>query len=62
VRAIVLGKLDQVKRQSDPNSGIEAYIIYRIDQFLEDPAKFQVAPPVTAPPGMPIGDDDARLD
>jgi hypothetical protein len=57
VRAIVLGKLDQVKRQSDSNSVIEAYVVYRIDRFLEDPAKFQPAPPVAAPPGMPIGDE-----
>jgi hypothetical protein len=58
VRAIVLGKLDQVKQQSDSNSIIEAYVVYRIDQFLDDPAKFQPAPPVTAPPGMPIGDEE----
>jgi hypothetical protein len=58
VRAIVLGKLDQVKRQSDANSVTEAYLIYRIDQFLDDPAKFQPAPPVAAPPGMPIGDEE----
>ena len=62
VRAIVLGKLDQVKQQSDPSAAIEAYVIYRIDQFLEDPVKFQAAPPVSAPPGMPIGDDEASLD
>jgi Met-zincin len=58
VRAIVLSKLDQIKQQSDPSSGIEAYVIYRIDQFLEDPAKFQAAAPVIAPPGMPIGDEE----
>jgi hypothetical protein len=58
VRAVILGKLDQVKQQSDPNSVVEAYVIYRIDQFLEDPAKFQAAPPVPAPPGMPIGEDE----
>jgi hypothetical protein len=58
VRSIVLSKLDQVKQQSDPNSGLEAYVIYRIDQFLEDPAKFQTAPPVAAPPGMPIGEEE----
>jgi Met-zincin/Domain of unknown function (DUF5117) len=62
VRAIVLGKLDQVKQQSDPNSVVEAYAIYRIDQFLEDPAKFQTAPPVTAPPGMPIGEADEPME
>ena len=57
VRAVVLSKLDQVKQRSDPNSAMEAYLIYRIDRFLEDPEKFQPAPPVEAPPGMPIGDD-----
>jgi hypothetical protein len=60
VRAIVLGKLDQIKQQSDPNSAPEAYIIYRIDQFLEDPTKFMVSPSVPAPPGMPIGDDEGE--
>jgi hypothetical protein len=30
---------------------------YRIDQFLEDPKKFEPAAPVPAPPGMPIGDE-----
>jgi hypothetical protein len=58
VRVTVLKKLDEVKQHSDPNSGVEAYVIYRIDQYLEDPAKFQPAPPVDAPPGMPIGEDD----
>jgi hypothetical protein len=57
VRAIVLGRLDQIRQHSDPNSAPEAYVVYRIDQFLEDPLKFVTAPPVTAPPGMPIGDD-----
>jgi len=58
VRAVVLGKLDQVKQQSDPNSTVEAYVIYRIDQLLGDPAKFQPAAAITAPPGMPIGEDE----
>jgi hypothetical protein len=58
VRAVVLGKLDQVKQQSDPNSTVEAYVIYRIDQLLGEPAKFQPAPMITAPPGMPIGEDE----
>ena len=58
VRAVVLGKLDQVKQQSDPNSAVEAYVSYRIGQFLDDPVKFQPAPPVIAPAGMPIGDEE----
>jgi hypothetical protein len=58
VRAIVLSKLDEVKQHSDPNSAIDAYLIYRIEQYLEDPARFQPAAPVEAPPGMPIGEGE----
>jgi hypothetical protein len=58
VRATVLAKLDQVKLGSDPQHPLEAYVIYRIDQFFADPGKFVPAPPVPAPPGMPIGDDE----
>jgi hypothetical protein len=29
----------------------------RINQFLDNPAKFVPAEPIPAPPGMPIGDD-----
>ncbi len=31
--------------------------IARIEQFERDPAEFKPAPPVEAPPGMPIGED-----
>jgi hypothetical protein len=58
VRAIVYGKLKEVKRRSDPNSPLDAYLIHRIQQFQSDPAKFVVAKPIEAPPGMPIGDDE----
>jgi Met-zincin/Domain of unknown function (DUF5117) len=58
VRAIAYGKLNEVKRRSDPNSPLEAYLIHRIQQFQSDPAKFVAATPVEAPPGMPIGDDE----
>jgi hypothetical protein len=58
VRAIVFAKLDQVKQQSDAHNPLEAYAIYRIDQFFADPSKFVPAPPVAAPPGMPIGDEE----
>ena len=58
VRAIAYGKLNDVKRHSDPNSPLEAYLIHRIQQFQSDPAKFVAAKPVEAPPGMPIGDDE----
>jgi hypothetical protein len=33
-------------------------LIERIQEFERDPAKFVPAPPVEAPPGMPIGDDE----
>jgi hypothetical protein len=31
---------------------------HRIDLFDRDPAKFVPAPPIEAPPGMPIGDEE----
>jgi hypothetical protein len=35
-----------------------AAALARIAEFERDPAKFVPAPPVEAPPGMPIGEDD----
>jgi hypothetical protein len=58
VRAIAYGKLNEVKRRSDPNSPLEAYLVHRIQQFQSDPAKFIAVKSVEAPPGMPIGDDE----
>ena len=58
VRAITYAKLEDVRRRSDANSPLEAYLIHRIKQFQNDPAKFVVAKPIEAPPGMPIGDDE----
>ncbi len=58
VRAITFAKLDDVRRRSDVNSPLEAYLAQRIKQFQEDPAKFVAAKPIAAPPGMPIGDED----
>jgi hypothetical protein len=58
VRAITYAKLDDIRRRSDANSPLEAYLIHRIKQFQDDPAKFVVAKPIEAPPGMPIGDDE----
>jgi len=58
VRAITYGKLNEIKRRSDSNSTLDAYLIHRIQQFQSDPAKFFVAKPIVAPPGMPIGDDE----
>jgi hypothetical protein len=34
-----------------------AAALARISEFERDPAKFVPAPPVEAPPGMPIGED-----
>jgi hypothetical protein len=58
VRSIVDAKLDDIKRRSDASSPLEAYLVHRIKQFQNDPAKFIVAKPIEAPPGMPIGDDE----
>ena len=58
VRAITYAKLEDLRRRSDANSPLEAYLIHRIKQFQDDPAKFAPAKPIEAPPGMPIGDDE----
>jgi hypothetical protein len=58
VRAITYAKLEVMSRRGDTNSPLEAYLIHRIKQFEEDPAKFVAAKPIEAPPGMPIGDDE----
>ncbi|HEY2462486.1 MAG TPA: zinc-dependent metalloprotease [Steroidobacteraceae bacterium] len=58
VRAITYAKLEDLSRRSDAHSPLDAYLIHRIKQFQDDPAKFVVAKPIEAPPGMPIGDDE----
>jgi hypothetical protein len=58
VRAITYAKLDDLKRHLNSASPVEAYLNHRIEQFQNDPAKFVVASPVPAPPGMPIGDEE----
>ena len=58
VRAITYAKLEDLSRRGDANSPLETYLIHRIKQFQEDPAKFVAARPIEAPPGMPIGDDE----
>jgi Met-zincin/Domain of unknown function (DUF5117) len=58
VRAITYAKLQDIKRNSNAASPLEAYLVHRIKEFENDPAKFVVAKPVEAPPGMPIGDDE----
>ncbi len=46
VRAITYAKLDDIRRRSDANSPLEAYLIHRIKQFQDDPAKFVAAKPL----------------
>ena len=58
VRAITYTKLEDIRRRSDVNSPLDAYLMHRIKQFQDDPAKFVAAAPIEAPPGMPIGDDE----
>ena len=58
VRAITYAKLEDLRRRSDANAPLEAYLIHRIKQFQDDPAKFVAAKPIEAPPGMPIGDEE----
>jgi hypothetical protein len=58
VRAITSAKLEDLSRRGDANSPLETYLIRRIKQFQDDPAKFVAAKPIEAPPGMPIGDDE----
>jgi hypothetical protein len=58
VRAITYTKLEDIRRRSDVSSPLDAYLIHRIKQFQDDPAKFVAATPIEAPPGMPIGDEE----
>ena len=58
VRAICYAKLQDIKRRSNLNSPLEAYLVHRIKQFQDDPEKFAAAKPIEAPPGMPIGDEE----
>jgi hypothetical protein len=50
--------LNDIKRRSDANSPLDAYLAHRIKQFQDDPEKFVAAKPIEAPPGMPIGDGE----
>jgi hypothetical protein len=54
----VLAKLDQIKQQGVKSDPTDAYVSERIEQLEKDPTKFVPAPPVEAPPGMPIGDEE----
>ncbi len=57
-RAVVLAKLDQIKQQGVKSDPTDAYVSGRIQQLQNEPTKFVPAPPVEAPPGMPIGDEE----
>ncbi len=57
--ADVLKQLSSAAAPEDTAEAIHrAAMIERIQEFQRDPAKFVPAPPVEAPPGMPIGDDE----
>jgi hypothetical protein len=56
VRALVYDKLQVLRRQADAGSAADRYLGFRIDSFARDPGKFTPSPPISAPPGMPIGD------
>ncbi|MGA2653429.1 MAG: zinc-dependent metalloprotease [Terracidiphilus sp.] len=65
-RAIARSHIEDVLKQLTSAAPLEdtaeaihrAALIDRIKRFDEDPAKFVPAPPIAAPPGMPIGDDE----
>jgi hypothetical protein len=65
-RAIARSHIEDVLKQLTSAAPLEdtaeaihrAALIDRIKRFDADPAKFVPAPPVAAPPGMPIGDDE----
>ncbi|HEY2683998.1 MAG TPA: zinc-dependent metalloprotease [Steroidobacteraceae bacterium] len=58
VKSDLFAKLDELKEHLEPSSAVDAFVVYRIDQFLADPKKFVIAAPVAAPPGAPIGESD----
>ena len=57
-RAVTAAKLHTIKLQSDLGDPVGAYVASRIEGYERDPAKFVLAKPIAAPPGMPIGDDE----
>ena len=58
VRAAVASLRDRLRASSaEQDAAFHAQETFRIDQFLNNPAKFVPAEPIAAPPGMPIGDD-----
>jgi hypothetical protein len=59
VRAVATTKLDTIRNQTDLADPMNLYVAHRIEQFEKDPTKFVPAKAVEAPPGMPIGDDEA---
>ena len=58
VRAAVTALRDQLRGSgSEGEAAFAGLETSRINQFLDNPAKFVPAEPIAAPPGMPIGDD-----
>jgi hypothetical protein len=57
--ADLLKQLTSAPPEQDTAEAIHrAAMIERLQEFEREPGKFVPTPPVEAPPGMPIGDDD----
>jgi hypothetical protein len=55
----VLKQLTTAPPLADTAEAIHRFaMIERINEFERDPAKFIPTPPLPAPPGTPIGDDE----
>jgi len=59
-KAILRTRLHRLKSDLSNGGPTATAGIERIDEFERDPAKFTSSKPKEAPPGMPIGDDDAE--
>ena len=56
VKAFANASLHDLKRDLNKmNTNITKEMIYRIDQFMEEPEKFEVIPSPSIPDGSPIG-------
>jgi hypothetical protein len=56
-RAIVAARMHRLRVQLANGGPVAAAAAMRISEFEKDPDKFLVAKPVSAPPGMPIGEE-----
>jgi len=60
VKAVVRDRLHRLRPHLAAAGPVAAAAVARLDEFERDPAKFVPAKPIEAPPGMPIGDDEAE--